>query len=115
MLDADGLLVFQAANCNHQIPAKVYEYFRARRPIFAMTDPNGDTAQLLKAGGIDTIAPLDSTEQIALALMRFLFQVRNGTAAIPSEAAVAANDRRRRTQELAMLLDSLKPRHPATQ
>ena len=25
-LAADGLLLFQAANCNHQIPAKLYEY-----------------------------------------------------------------------------------------
>ena len=52
MLSADGLLIFQASNCNHQIPAKVYEYFRAKRPIFAMTDPKGDTASLLKSMGI---------------------------------------------------------------
>ena len=27
MLCADGLLLFQAAMCNHQVPAKLYEYF----------------------------------------------------------------------------------------
>src|SRR5689334_12215337 len=36
MLNADGLLIFQAANCNLQIPAKLYECLRARRPIFAL-------------------------------------------------------------------------------
>ncbi len=39
MLDADGLLLFQASNCNNQVPAKLYEYLRARRPILALTDP----------------------------------------------------------------------------
>ncbi|MBF1165907.1 MAG: glycosyltransferase, partial [Dechloromonas agitata] len=43
MLDADGLLVMQAANCNEQIPAKIYEYLRANRPILTLTDPQGDT------------------------------------------------------------------------
>ena len=48
MLLADGLLVFQASNCNHQVPAKVYEYLRCRRPILALTDPAGDTADVLR-------------------------------------------------------------------
>ncbi len=33
MLRADGLVVLQADNCNAQIPAKLYEYLRCRRPI----------------------------------------------------------------------------------
>ncbi|NLD56223.1 MAG: glycosyltransferase family 4 protein, partial [Burkholderiaceae bacterium] len=33
MLSADGLLVLQANNCNEQIPAKLYEYLRAGKPI----------------------------------------------------------------------------------
>src|SRR5262249_34675842 len=41
MLQADGLLLFQGRDSNTAIPAKVYEYFRARRPIFAMVDPDG--------------------------------------------------------------------------
>jgi glycosyltransferase involved in cell wall biosynthesis len=43
MLDADGLLIFQGRNCNHQTPAKLYEYMRAGRPIFAIADRDGDT------------------------------------------------------------------------
>ncbi|HEY7787908.1 MAG TPA: glycosyltransferase, partial [Casimicrobiaceae bacterium] len=44
MMRADGLLILQAANCNDQIPAKLYEYLRSGRPIIALTDPTGDTA-----------------------------------------------------------------------
>jgi hypothetical protein len=32
MVRADALLVLQAANCSEQIPTKLYEYLRARRP-----------------------------------------------------------------------------------
>ena len=35
MMAVDGLLLFQAKGCNHQVPAKLYEYMRARRPIIA--------------------------------------------------------------------------------
>src|SRR5262245_20192410 len=45
--DADALLLFQGASCNHQIPAKVYEYLRVAKPILALTDHGGDTAALL--------------------------------------------------------------------
>ena len=45
MLSVDALLIFQAKNCNHQIPAKIYEYFRANKPIFAITDKEGRYSQ----------------------------------------------------------------------
>ena len=56
MLTVDGLLVLQAANCNDQIPAKTYEYLRAQQPLLALTDPAGDTADVIRRAGIDTIA-----------------------------------------------------------
>jgi glycosyltransferase involved in cell wall biosynthesis len=49
MMRADGLLVLQAANCNEQIPAKIYEYLRCRRPILGLTDPRGDIRQVFCA------------------------------------------------------------------
>ncbi|MEQ8659385.1 MAG: glycosyltransferase [Gammaproteobacteria bacterium] len=65
MSRADGLLLFQSAGCNFQIPAKVYEYFRARRPILGFTDPGGDSAEVLRAGGVEWLAPLDDASAIA--------------------------------------------------
>jgi glycosyltransferase involved in cell wall biosynthesis len=78
ILDADGLLVLQAANCNDQIPAKIYEYLYARRPILALTDADGDTARLLAAEGIQFIAPLDDSLAIKSALSKFVLALWAG-------------------------------------
>jgi hypothetical protein len=107
MLSADGLLVLQASNCNHQIPAKLYEYLRAQRPILGLTDPTGDTAEALVKAGVDTIAPLDSTEKIMQALLRFLALARRNEAPIASMEKVLANSRKSRTGELANLFDKV--------
>ena len=107
MLAADGLLLLQAAICNHQVPAKLYEYLRARRPILGLTDPAGDTAATLRSAGIDTIARLESQKEISLALMRFLDLLRQRRAPVAGEAAVAAASRRSRTSELARVLDAV--------
>lgn len=113
MLTADGLLVLQASNCNHQIPAKLYEYLRAGRPILALTDAAGDTAATLRHAGVDTIAALDDSAAIQRALLHFLQLARAGQAPLPSAAAVAAASRQARTIELARLLDSVLPQSHA--
>ena len=107
MLSADGLLLLQAGNCNYQVPAKLYEYLRARRPILALTDPEGDTAAVLRDAGIDTIAPLDSQEAISRLLIRFLELLRRRRAPVGGEAKIAAASRRARTVELAKVLDAV--------
>ena len=107
MLAADGLLVLQAANCNDQVPAKLYEYLRARRPILAFTDTAGDTARTLADAGIDTIAPLDSEARIAEQLIRFLALVRDGRAPVADAPRIAAASRRSRTVELARQLEAV--------
>ncbi len=106
MLTSDGLLIFQASNCNHQIPAKVYEYMRARRPILALTDPVGDTAGILRKCGIDTVAPLNSKEEIKLALTNFLSLIDNNAAHIVSDEVIEKYSRRSQTGELAKLCNS---------
>lgn len=107
MLVADGLLVLQAANCNYQVPAKLYEYLRARRPILALTDPAGNTAAVLRNAGIDTIARLDSQQEISQLLVHFLELLRQRRAPVATEAKVAAASRRARTVELARVLDAV--------
>lgn len=102
MLCADGLLLLQADNCNAQVPAKLYEYMRARRPILALTDPQGDTAAVVRQAGMDSLAPLNDPGAIARLLVRFLREPERGT--LPAEQAVQAASRRKRTLALAALL-----------
>lgn len=107
MLRADVLLVLQAANCNQQIPAKLYEYLRARRPIIALTDPAGDTAGVLERAGLDSVAPLDSADAIVRLLSATLERVRAGRAALPSPASVEGASRLARTRELVRHLEEI--------
>ena len=107
MLSVDGLLLLQAANCNDQIPAKMYEYFRARKPLLALTDPRGDTGRAIAGAGINTVASLESADEIEQVLPRFLALLESGTAPIASEAVVRGASREARTAAFAGLLDSL--------
>lgn len=106
MLRADGLLLLQAANCNQQIPAKLYEYLRSDRPIIALTDPAGDTAATLRHAGCDALAPLDDAEAIAALIARFLASADRNGFNRPRAEIVAGQSRRHRTRELADLLDA---------
>jgi glycosyltransferase involved in cell wall biosynthesis len=106
MLRADALLVLQASNCNEQIPAKLYEYLRAGRPIVALTDPVGDTAEVVRAAGVDAIARLDSVDDTVALLRRLIPAIRAGAAPLPNADYVAKASRRGRTRELATLLDA---------
>lgn len=105
MRDADALLVMQAADCNDQIPAKVYEYLALGRPILALADLMGDTARFLDGIGVDSIAPLHDSERIESELRRFLGLVRAGKAPRVADDEVAKHSRRARSSQLAALLD----------
>ena len=107
MLDVDALLILQASNCNQQIPAKLYEYLRAKRPILALTDPLGDTATTLRAAGLTSIARLDDVDAIVAAIPTFIERVRANTETMATADAIATSSRRGRAESLAKLLDAL--------
>ena len=105
MLRADALLVLQGANCNTQIPAKVYEYLRAGRPILCLADPAGDTAAMLRGAGIGGAVRLESADEIAAALPPFLAEVNAGRAPLADAQAVRAASREARAETLALWMD----------
>jgi len=105
MLQADGLLVMQGANCNEQIPAKLYEYFRARRPILALADPNGDTARVMIDAGVDHVALLEDADRVETAMTNYLAAVRSGGVTTPLGRPLRDMSRRARTQALAEVLE----------
>lgn len=107
MLAVDALLVMQASNCNAQIPAKIYEYLRAGKPMLGLTDPEGDTAGVLRGAGLNDIARLDSADEIALLLPALVRKLREGRAVLPQILAVQQASRRGRSQALVALLNQM--------
>ncbi|NCT82160.1 MAG: glycosyltransferase family 4 protein [Comamonadaceae bacterium] len=104
MMSVDALLVMQASNCNAQIPAKVYEYLRAGRPILGLTDPVGDTAGVLRGAGLPDIVPIDAVEAIEAALPPLVARWRAGDTVLPRTDAVRSASRRGRSEAMAALL-----------
>ena len=104
MLAVDALLVMQASNCNEQIPAKIYEYLRAGKPILGLTDPVGDTAGVLRGAGLNDIARLDSVDEIADLLPVLVHDWRQGKAVMPKPQAVQQASRLGRSRALVELL-----------
>lgn len=102
MMRADGLLVMQASNCNEQVPAKLYEYMRAQRPIVCLSDPAGDTCRVLQSAGVEDAARLDDAADIARLLSRVLI---GHTAALrATREAVESASRERRAEQLSQCL-----------
>jgi glycosyltransferase involved in cell wall biosynthesis len=107
MLTVDALLVLQASNCNAQIPAKIYEYLRADKPILALTDPEGDTADVMRRAGLNQIARLDSADEIAAMLPALVRDWQQGKAKRPEASAVQQASRQGRSKALTALLDQV--------
>lgn len=114
MLRADALLVMQAANCNEQVPAKIYEYLRAGRPIIALTDPAGDTWDVLRSAGLQTVSRLDDATAIAALLRQLLTGDATTSGYLPRADAVVAASRTARSAELVRHFNRLAAREPAT-
>ncbi len=112
MLKVDALLVMQASNCNAQIPAKIYEYLRAGKPILALTDPIGDTAGVLREARLDGVVRIDSAQDIALALPAFVYDWRSGNATLPRAEAVRKASRHGRSIAMEAMLDGIVPKEP---
>jgi glycosyltransferase involved in cell wall biosynthesis len=111
MSNADACMLFQASSCNQQIPAKVYEYLYSRKPIFALTDPVGDTGRLLSEMNIAPVTPLDDKEKIKKELPAFIQQLRDNRVPLPGREQVMRHSRRALTRRLAEVLDDLIDRH----
>ncbi len=108
---ADGLLLFQAASCNHQIPAKAYEYLRLGKPVLALTPLEGDTAKLLEEVGGATIVDLGNEENIYETIPNFLNSLRSGTHSLPNTEFVSRYSRKYHASQLAECLTDAVSQH----
>jgi glycosyltransferase involved in cell wall biosynthesis len=112
MARASILVLFDTPGRTVGVPAKLYEYFGAGRPILALAESNGDVAHILR----------DSGTLYRLASPRDAGQIRQALAELVQEMAErpegsAAPERLRRytrahlAGELGALLDRLAPEH----
>ncbi|MCX7111470.1 MAG: glycosyltransferase [Proteobacteria bacterium] len=111
MLSVDGLILLQAANCNYQIPAKLYEYLRAGRPIIGLTDKNGDTASILGRFPAHRVCDIESCEEIKATLVCFINQIRSDKGNFQSILDSDQYSRRAKTKTLAHLFDATASRN----
>ena len=111
MCAADGLLVLQSDDCNDQIPAKVYEYLRAQKPILGICGDAGDTADVLRQAGFKHLAPLEQSQPIGDALVNFLHDIRNGLTPSSNRKFVESASRRAKAGALADLFNEVQSEH----
>lgn len=104
---ADGLLLFQGPEFDRQVPAKLYEYLRIGRPIFALTNPDGDTATVLRDTGGAVVAPIDDVAEIAARLEPFIRGLGSGCAPTADATAIRRYSRENGALLLAEQLDQI--------
>jgi hypothetical protein len=106
MESADILVLFDSPGRKIGVPAKLYEYLGAGRPILALAEPDGDTANILRSSGVlHRLASPRDTESIRAALTSLLTAMDGEFAADPSR--LARFTRARLTESLAQRLDVL--------
>lgn len=107
MLSVDGLMIFQGYTSNPAIPAKLYEYFRARRPILALADLEGETARLVRVEAAGEIAALDEEDAIVTGLSKFLHDIERGQSKIMPADRVPCFERAGSVARFARLFDNV--------
>jgi len=79
MAQADILLLLDGPGRRVGVPAKVYEYMGAGRPILALAEPDGDTAWALQSSGVThRLARPKDVPAIQQALVELTHELRSG-------------------------------------
>ncbi|MBF0422239.1 MAG: glycosyltransferase [Magnetococcales bacterium] len=107
MVAVDGLLLFQGEAFDRLVPAKLFEYLRSGRPVFALVGNRGDARKILEACDAPYIVPLEDRHLIGSNLVTFLDDlVQNRPYTSPGER-VKIYSRWAGARALAELLDDM--------
>src|SRR5262249_33702287 len=103
------LLLMDTPGRRAGVPAKLYEYIGAGRPILALAERESDVAWVLHESGIPhRIAPPSDAEAIGLALEEPLQTPAAAQCGATNTPGLAKFTRKRLAGELAALLDSCR-------
>ena len=106
MVDASALLLLQPGH-GVAVPAKLYEYFAAGRPILAIAE--GETATIVQRSGVGVTAQSNNEDAIVAALEEVMrLSVQPGGLAEP-----ALYDGAKRADEIVELIGGLLASAPA--
>jgi len=107
-MQADILVLLHFPNFSHGLPAKVFEYVGARRPILALTDDPGDIAWVLKESGVlHRVASQKDAAQIKHAIIGLLRDMERGTPAASPPREPTPFTRENMARQLASQLAGL--------
>jgi len=109
---ADVLIVWKPVGCDVAIPAKIYEYLDAARPILALLEAGDEAARMVGEAGAVRVAPGDRAALAAEIERRYLVWRDGGPGAASATEAtrpawLADHTRERLTGRLAGWLDEL--------
>jgi hypothetical protein len=104
---SDILLLLDSPGRRMGIPAKLYEYLGAGRPILALAEEDGDVGWALRTSGIlHRIAPPRDPARIKQALVELTIALAEQPNGVPSPNRLAVFTRERIAQDLAERLDA---------
>jgi glycosyltransferase involved in cell wall biosynthesis len=108
MAAADINVLFDTPNRRFGVPAKLYEYFGAQRPILALTEADGDAAGILRECGlVHRVAHPRRAADIRDALADLMLAAARGTPAVTDPARLVQFTRERLTAVLAGIMDEV--------
>ncbi len=114
MMRADILLLVHTPQWRIGVPAKLYEYLGAGRPILALAEPDSDIAWVLRTSKVlHRIAPPRDVPAIQQALLELTREVQAGSPAAPERDALQQFTRERMAQRFAECLDQCVPAAPS--
>jgi hypothetical protein len=103
MRSADILLLLDSPRRLIGVPAKLYEYIGANRPLLVLAEPDSDTAQVARQCGVPhQIASPTNIPEIHQALLKLAASIQTQT---PNQLAQSPYTRESITQKLAQVLD----------
>ncbi|MBF0145278.1 MAG: glycosyltransferase [Magnetococcales bacterium] len=110
MMTVEGLLLFQGAAFDRMIPAKLFEYLRSGRPVFALVGEGGDSRKILDDCGASHCVPLEDRVAIRTGLASFLKAFAAGQILQTPLERVQKYSRREGARALAEVLDQFQTR-----
>jgi glycosyltransferase involved in cell wall biosynthesis len=110
MMRADILLLVHTPDWRLSVPAKLYEYLGAGRPILALAEPDSDIGWVLRTSKVlHRIAPPRDVPAIQRALLELTREVQAGSPATPDRDALQQFTRAGMARQFAECLDQCVP------